>query len=209
MWTSWESNPNLDPAEVSCSHYTTSPSLWEYIAVMSHSCQWCQSEFFPSQRELNRGNGKFCSRSCGIRHTHECNRKTRLPNTLCAYCTTPFWASQRRQNLSKSGLLFCGRSCKNLAQRLEGIPEMHPEHYGSGVSYRKIGLRNCGQICSGCGFSSVPEILQVHHRDKNRKNYSLENLVVLCPNCHAIEHFKEKTGFWRLKHPTQSGSDRS
>ncbi|MCI0548960.1 MAG: HNH endonuclease [Candidatus Rokubacteria bacterium] len=31
-------------------------------------------------------------------------------------------------------------------------------------------------------------MLQVHHRDRHRANNGLENLALLCPNCHAEEH---------------------
>jgi hypothetical protein len=45
--------------------------------------------------------------------------------------------------------------------------------------------------CTNCGFSKWPSILQFHHIDKNRKNDSLDNLMVLCPNCHsALHHVK-------------------
>jgi len=45
--------------------------------------------------------------------------------------------------------------------------------------------------CMNCGFSKWPSILQFHHIDRNRKNDSLENLMVLCPNCHsALHHVK-------------------
>jgi 5-methylcytosine-specific restriction endonuclease McrA len=47
-------------------------------------------------------------------------------------------------------------------------------------------------VCERCGFD-VYEILQVHHKDRNKKNIRSENLELLCPNCHAKEHFLEKS----------------
>jgi 5-methylcytosine-specific restriction endonuclease McrA len=44
------------------------------------------------------------------------------------------------------------------------------------------------KLCNRCGYSAMPEILDVHHRDRDRTNNEPENLEVLCPNCHAIEH---------------------
>ena len=41
--------------------------------------------------------------------------------------------------------------------------------------------------CAACG--SVKK-LNVHHKDRNRKNNDYSNLEVLCPNCHSIEHMK-------------------
>jgi hypothetical protein len=44
--------------------------------------------------------------------------------------------------------------------------------------------------CTNCGFNKWPQILQFHHIDRDRKNDSLENLTILCPNCHrAIHHW--------------------
>ena len=37
--------------------------------------------------------------------------------------------------------------------------------------------------------------LQIHHKDGNRFNHSLENLIILCPNCHSqTENFRFKQG---------------
>jgi hypothetical protein len=33
--------------------------------------------------------------------------------------------------------------------------------------------------------------LDLHHKDKNRNNNSVENLTLLCPNCHNQEHRKD------------------
>jgi hypothetical protein len=53
-----------------------------------------------------------------------------------------------------------------------------------------------GEKCERCGLSEwqgekLP--LQVHHIDGDRTNNSLENLMVLCPNCHSLtENFAGK-----------------
>lgn len=53
-----------------------------------------------------------------------------------------------------------------------------------------------GHICNICGLSkwneaSIP--LEVHHKDGNRLNNDMDNLQLLCPNCHALtENFSTK-----------------
>jgi len=42
--------------------------------------------------------------------------------------------------------------------------------------------------CQVCGWDAFPEILQVHHRDRNSRNNTLENLLVVCPTCHQLIH---------------------
>lgn len=44
--------------------------------------------------------------------------------------------------------------------------------------------------CDKCGFADE-RVLAVHHKDRNKKNTSMDNLGVLCRNCHWLEHRKE------------------
>lgn len=53
-------------------------------------------------------------------------------------------------------------------------------------------LEKFGYKCWKCGFdknifrTNKTCILQVHHIDGNAKNNEIENLQILCPNCHAL-----------------------
>ena len=42
--------------------------------------------------------------------------------------------------------------------------------------------------CMRCGYSEFPEILEIHHLDRDRKNNSKINLLVLCASCHSALH---------------------
>lgn len=53
------------------------------------------------------------------------------------------------------------------------------------VNYRKLAFKRYPPICSHCGFG-IPEILEVAHLDGKRANNKLENLAILCPNCHKM-----------------------
>ena len=44
--------------------------------------------------------------------------------------------------------------------------------------------------CEKCGISEwfgVKIPLELHHKDNNHFNNKLDNLVILCPNCHSIQ----------------------
>ena len=47
-----------------------------------------------------------------------------------------------------------------------------------------------GGKCERCSYIKL-EILQVHHKDRNRSNNDLSNLELICPNCHYEEHYFE------------------
>ena len=108
---------------------------------------------------------------------------------ICAYCNQTFIRSKSSLNKSKSGLYFCCREHKDLAQRIENgemFKEIRPSHYGNGKEvYRDIAFREYSHKCAVCGYDEDVDILQVHHKDSNRNNNDKTNLCILCPNCHA------------------------
>lgn len=53
------------------------------------------------------------------------------------------------------------------------------------LNYRKVAFEHYPPICAYCGFG-IPEILEVAHLDGHRENNEIENLVILCPNCHKM-----------------------
>lgn len=62
-----------------------------------------------------------------------------------------------------------------------------------------------GRKCENCGFESwlnEPIPLEVHHKDGDKLNNCLENLVLLCPNCHALtENWRGKNMNNKTKKP--------
>lgn len=81
-------------------------------------------------------------------------------------------------NTQRTGIKYDGRSSKDKVKSQQAL---------------KIRLlKNRGINCERCGYSKL-EILQVHHRDRNRSNNRLSNLELVCPNCHYEEHYLEKS----------------
>ena len=68
---------------------------------------------------------------------------------------------------------------------------------GAVSAYRKQALSAYGRAvkdgiahsCAYCGFG-ITAILEVAHLDQNRKNNAIENLAILCPNCHKMHDLK-------------------
>lgn len=158
--------------------------------MLKSNCLQCNKLIYVREAEIKRGNGKFCSLKCSSRHYAQ-NRQKPENNVVCSYCAKPFYKSPSRVKNSKNGIHFCCRTHKDLAQRLGGIPEIQPPHYGNGdgkYRYRKLALRVLGPVCNKCGYNKYSQVLEVHHKDRNRSNNEMSNLEVLCRNCHAEHH---------------------
>lgn len=157
------------------------------------TCAHCNSNFLKDNSEIVRnkkiGRSSYCSLKCA-----RANRKpiVKENNCICAQCNKEFYRNASKREISKSGLQFCSRKCKDLAQRIGGIKEIQPYHYTDSLKeYRLLVEREIGiKECNRCKYKDFPEILQVHHKDRNRKNNELSNLEVLCPNCHSLEHIR-------------------
>lgn len=157
---------------------------------VTKECLLCQQPFEATLSELKRGKAKFCSRSHASRYN--VNRyyiEKNKPNVQCAYCDKSFYKNQSKQRMSRSGLFFCCRAHKDLANRLDGIAAIHPSHFGNGNgSYRELALRSLPHCCNRCSYDKLVDVLVVHHTDCDRSNNKLENLEILCRNCHWEHH---------------------
>jgi len=164
-----------------------------HMSLRKINCLQCEKECFVETREINRGNGKFCSRNCSSQH-RVANMTTPTPNVKCSYCSIEFYINNSKKENSRSGLYFCCREHKDLAQRIGGIKAIQPDHYGEiNSNYRTIAFRvyNKPQKCERCEYSVNEAAIIIHHKDRNRSNNDIDNLEVLCCNCHAIEHWGE------------------
>ena len=52
-------------------------------------------------------------------------------------------------------------------------------------SYREKAIEEYGERCQGCGQT---EDVVVHHKDGDRSNNDLSNLIPLCAGCHGAVH---------------------
>lgn len=167
------------------------------MGLVEKNCLTCNKLFLASAREHNRGNAKYCSLSCASKG----NKVKKEPNLICSYCGIGFHRSNSKIKNSKSGYHFCCREHKDLAQKLEnGFNEIQPNHYGTGTgisSYRVKVFETREKKCERCGYDEHPEILEVHHKDRNRDNNEESNLEILCPNCHMWDHYSNEDGRYK------------
>jgi len=144
-------------------------------------CNNCGEEFLRAIKNI--GNKNYCSKGClhasqriGIEYS-------------CDFCGEKFIVNPSKKN--KRGFYFCSRKCKENAQSIDSgdkFINLRPYHYKDGLSkYQDRAYKRYGEVCNKCGYSENKSALQVHHIDGNRENNKIENLEVLCANCHAVE----------------------
>ncbi len=171
-------------------------------------CEYCQTSVYVPLYRI--ASFRFCSRKCGGLAT--CRQST----STCATCGVTFSHTASRANQAK----YCSVICYNKGQLGRGLITYTCKHCGKEFRDAASHKRQfCSKACVGketkktwkpkyttvrkamlsrglltkcnrCGYSRVPQILGVHHIDRNRNNNDPKNLEVLCANCHSEEHSK-------------------
>lgn len=95
--------------------------------------------------------------------------------------------------LSSFNKKTCSRNCANIHRA--GIKYKINSPRDKVKCERAIKLRlikSRGRSCEKCCYNKF-EILQVHHKNRNRDDNGLDNLELLCPNCHFEKHYLKKS----------------
>lgn len=171
---------------ISCKHCGTDFTVPEYrkdtaqycsrscMALAARSqiranCLECGSVFSHISSRANKA--KYCGPEC----YHKAMHRKGSVQYKCVHCGTAFLDSPSTKRK------YCSKACVNKAHKSEWKPDF--------TTVRKnMMVRGMLTECVRCGYAEHPEILGVHHKDRNRKNNDLSNLEVLCPNCHSLEH---------------------
>lgn len=179
-------------------------------------CQYCKRVVSIPQHRL--GKFRFCSRSCGW-NWHNENDRTKINCEICGkefdvinfrktiakYCSREcYYKAMTKIGSIDVECFVCGKKFKRSPSQIKTKYKklccsiecrgklMRTQKPGGATTSRKW-LETRGKIekCERCGYSEHPEILVVHHRDRDRKNNDISNLEILCPNCHAMEHYSQ------------------
>lgn len=141
-------------------------------------CIICSKSIYRRPQQIQQSNGRvFCGQGCyGI----FCRKE--IP---CVVCGKSVLSGLHRKtcsrgcaNTHRAGIKYDGRGSKDKVKSQKALKTRL--------------LKERGTKCERCGYDKF-EILQVHHKDKNRANNNLDNLELICPNCHYEDHFLEKS----------------
>lgn len=121
---------------------------------------------------------KFCNNSCSAKFN---NTKRKL-NNFCLNCGKEIGIRSK----------FCGNTCyseyetKIINEKIENGDTSFPER-----RYKEYLKLKYGEKCMKCGWNEINPTtekipVQLEHIDGNSDNNSLDNLKLLCPNCHSL-----------------------
>jgi hypothetical protein len=145
------------------------------------ACLNC-SNVFTSLISKNR---RFCSQSCGAEYNNRKYPKRANINKLknCLHCG---------HSLNSHQIKFCSHDCNfkhnqnNIFSKIEnGDTTLYEKQY------KKYLIHKHGNKCMKCGWHEVNPTtglipIQLEHKDGNSENHNLNNLELLCPNCHSL-----------------------
>jgi len=101
---------------------------------------------------------------------------------ICVECRQPYTWVGRHKTKGFAQTRFCSKRCTNahnVKKRWQNDPIRH---------YRTICFRYHKKQCVVCPFT---RIVEVHHRDEDRRNNHPRNLIPLCSNHHKMAHMNE------------------
>jgi len=143
-------------------------------------------------------NPKFCNRSCSATYN---NRKR--AGVKCQNCKNPIDYNRK----------YCDNNCQNIYYRNLKIKALERgEYVGENLRFPTGGwaknylLERFDHKCQSCGvgeeWNGKPLTLEAEHIDGYANNNSIENLSLLCPNCHS------QTSTYKNKNPVSTRTTR-
>jgi len=141
----------------------------------NRNCLNCYKEF-----ETTIGNEKvFCCHSCAAVF----NNKNRIVIKYCVCC------KKARNNNNK---YFCSHECEKKHKKNIIFEKIENGNLSFGEKqYKDYLIHKYGNKCMDCDWNKVNQKtglvpIQLEHIDGDSDNNKIENLKLLCPNCHSL-----------------------
>jgi len=136
-------------------------------------CKMCGKSFEVRTCYTKRGQGIFCSTSCGTRYRN--------------ITDNPSWKPEVRAKISKNHADVSGVNGPMYGRKGPDAPGwIDGRNSYSGDLWRRIAFANMSnRNCEICG-DEIKESrrMHIHHIDKDRNNNDLNNLMLVCVKCH-------------------------
>ena len=81
-----------------------------------------------------------------------------------------------------------GRPSNNYKSAMEYLNSTTVKSHTLKIKLIRDGVKqNCCEMCGNTTWMGVALPLELHHKDGDHFNNTIDNLAILCPNCHAIQ----------------------
>lgn len=138
---------------------------------------------FENQRGLNAHQVTHKDRQKRYLVSRARNKKERVADSVhqCLYCLGTFRHGFTKENK------FCNTECYQ-KYRWEHVYKPNIL-LGKGGNLRRFLIEEFGEVCQSCGigpqWNNKILTLQVDHKDGDSDNNAVDNIRLLCPNCHT------------------------
>lgn len=142
-------------------------------------CETCRKEFYVFPSRIKTANPRFCS--------VKCYKKDGKNN--------PMWGKKHSIEVLEKLANHPNRYKFKTGKDNPNFVRYGKQNGFIGISFawwRNYLRKEIGK-CEICSFEDK-RLLEVHHKDRNRSHNIRENLILLCPNCHALQHWLSKSG---------------
>lgn len=102
--------------------------------------------------------------------------------------------------------VYCNNKCQaeyELKQTFKLVEEQNFNELGNKANIdrvtKKFLINKFGEKCSKCGWDEINPWtkkvpIEINHIDGNPENHNLDNVELLCPNCHSLTQFYKSRG---------------
>ena len=151
-------------------------------------CATCGVEFVAKADRKQ----KFCSRSCSATFSNKYSpKRLEIYKSRKKFC---LWCSE---DIIGHGKTYCSLGCKTRYYQKKAVEEWlnNPEKAQTGYSLKKpirdYLISQAENRCSSCGWNEINPVtrrtpLEIDHINGDSNDNRIENLRVLCPNCHSL-----------------------
>lgn len=170
-------------------YYCINKNLNEVI-----TCLNCGDEF----ESLISENRKFCSSSCSA--TFNNKSRSNKSEFICLNCGSVI------NNKDKHKPIYCNHNCQHEHKRKEIFKKIEDGDTSfNHKQYKKYLIHKHGEKCMECGWNEKNPVtgnipIELEHIDGNSTNNSLENLKLLCPNCHSLTPTYKALNYGKGRH---------
>lgn len=148
-------------------------------------CVACNKEFYVPKYRIE--SARFCSLIC---QNHKQYSRYKF---ICEGCGRNCETSPSRKNYKKK---FCSLECreykakndKERRKKQRALKIIKRGHHSKIRTLRKYISEFKEMKCEHCGYKEYEFCLDMHHKDHNPNNNSIENIGILCCMCHRKLH---------------------